>query len=94
MFTNNLKSLGKTDMYNVSWAKIYRSDHRFYQKIKPSAMMETWTPTPRLVEPPCQPALDCAKLQFGFSKFTEKEKNKHDKEAQKPFPVKATGGFT
>lgn len=56
--------------------------------------METWTPTPRLVEPPCQPALDCAKLQFGFSKFTEKEKNKHDKEAQKPFPVKATGGFT
>ena len=43
---------------------------------------------------PSQLALDCAKLQFGFPKFTEKEKHKHDEEAQKPFPVKATGEFT
>ena len=38
--------------------------------------------------------LDCAKLQFGFPKYTEKEKHKQDEEAQKPFPVKATGEFT
>ena len=42
----------------------------------------------------CQTTLDCAKLQFGFPKFTEKEKHKHDEEAQTPFPVKATGEFT
>ena len=34
------------------------------------------------------------RLQFGFPKFTEKEKHKQDEEAQKPFSVKATGEFT
>ena len=38
--------------------------------------------------------LDCTKLQFDFPKFTEKEKHKHNEEAQKPFPVKATGELT
>ena len=38
--------------------------------------------------------LDCTKLQFDFPKFTEKEKHKHNGEAQKPFPVKATGELT
>ena len=43
---------------------------------------------------PRQPALDCDKLQFCFPKFTEKEKHGHNEEAQKPFPLKATGEFT
>ena len=47
---------------------------------------------PTCEEPPCQPALDCAKLQFGFPKFIEK--HKHNEEAQKPFSVKATGELT
>ena len=42
---------------------------------------------------PHQTTLDCAKLQFGFPKFPEEEKHKHD-EVQKPFPVKAIREFT
>ena len=40
------------------------------------------------------PTLDCAKLQFDFLKFTEKEKPNQDEEAQKIFAVKATGKMT
>ena len=40
---------------------------------------------------PCKTTLDCAKLKFGFPKFTEK--HKYNEEAQKPFPVKARGEF-
>ena len=40
------------------------------------------------------PRSSLIRLQFGFSKLTEKEKHKQDEEAQKPFPVKATGEFT
>ena len=53
-----------------------------------------WAPPPTSQEAAHWPALDCAKLQFGFPKFTEKEKQKQDEEAQKPFPGKATGEFT
>ena len=53
-----------------------------------------WAPMPTHTELLQWPTLECAKLQFGFPKFTEKEKHKHNEEAQKPFPVKATGEFT
>ena len=49
---------------------------------------------PRPWEAARWPALDCATVQFGFPKFTEKEKHKQEEEAQKPFLVKATGEFT
>ena len=49
---------------------------------------------PRLKEATRWPALDCAKLHFGLTKFTKKEQHKQDEEAQKQFPVKATGEFS
>ena len=54
----------------------------------------SWHPCPALIELAGQTTLDYTKLQFGFPKFAEKEKHKHDEETQKSLPVKATEEFT